>query len=92
MLDRCSSQVRQAILSSATWGAVSPADLYPDTPNAILNSLLVDPVVTLCSGEDHINITEANARYNLELSMSCSVRVPWPDHVQALHMRRCFDI
>ncbi|KAL0022292.1 hypothetical protein WJX79_005985 [Trebouxia sp. C0005] len=57
-------QVRASILSSATWGAVDAEDLYTDTPNAIGNSLLVDPLVTLClsSGADYVNITESNAR------------------------------
>ena len=57
-------QVRASILSSATWGAVAADELYTDTPNAIGNSLLVDPLVTLCasSGADYVNITESNAR------------------------------
>ncbi|DBB00879.1 TPA: hypothetical protein ACH3X1_000798 [Trebouxia sp. C0004] len=57
-------QVRASILSSATWGAISADDLYTDTPNAIGNSLLSDPLVTMCvsSGADYINITESNAR------------------------------
>lgn len=57
-------QVRASVLSSATWGAINGEDLYTDTPNAIGNSLLVDPLVTLCvsSGADYVNITEANDR------------------------------
>ncbi|DBB00425.1 TPA: hypothetical protein ACH3X3_002146 [Trebouxia sp. C0006] len=57
-------RVRASILSSATWGAVAADELYTDTPNAIGNSLLVDPLVTLCvsSGADYVNITESNAR------------------------------
>ena len=51
-------------MSSSTWGAIDPSYLYTDTPNAIGNSLLVDPLVTSCieTGADYINITESNAR------------------------------
>ena len=57
-------QVRAAILSSSTWGAIDNSYLYTDTPNAIGNSLLVDPLVTLCleTGADYVNITESNAK------------------------------
>lgn len=43
---------------------MNPSGLYTDTPNAIGNSLLVDPLVTLnaTSGDNYINITESNAR------------------------------
>ena len=43
---------------------MNPSDLFTDTPNAIGNSLLVDPLVTLnaTSGLNYINITESNAR------------------------------
>lgn len=57
-------QVRAAILSSSTWGAIDNSYLYTDTPNAIGNSLLVDPLATLCleTGADYVNITESSAR------------------------------
>ena len=57
-------QVRASVLSSATWGAVNPSELFKDTPNAVGNSLLVDPLITLnaTSGLSYINITESNAR------------------------------
>ena len=43
---------------------MNPSNLYTDTPNAIGNSLLVDPLVTMnaTSGDNYINITESSAR------------------------------
>ena len=60
-------QVSAAVQSSADWGYVTDDSLMAATPNAIANSLLVDPLITsnipLTNGGtslSYINITDSN--------------------------------
>ena len=56
-------QVRATIVSSSDWNRVPAAALKLATPNAIANSLLVDPLSVFASdGTDVVNITDMHFR------------------------------
>ena len=56
-------QVRATIVSSSDWNRVPAAALKIATPNAIANSLLVDPLSVFANdGTDVVNITDMHFR------------------------------
>lgn len=57
-------QVRATIVSSSDWNRVPATALKLATPNAIANSLLVDPLSVFASdGSEVVTITDMHFRY-----------------------------